>query len=574
MTESQEKIMEILRILNKQEKAIGAKVIADELIDKGYELGERAVRYHMQILDERGFTEREGYSGRKITELGKLELERGLAYDQVDFIFSKFDEMIYQANFNQSTKTGNVIVNSSTFLKEDKNEIIQIIKEVFQDGLAVSPFVELRKKKFDEREDVSIKTICATTIDGIFLKNGIPSLLSYGGLLKIKDNIPQKFTELISYKGTSITPLDAFIADEMTSVIDVVKNGSGIIPANFRVIPSKSDERAKKLLKKLANVGINGVISIGKDGEKVLGVPVPNGSIGIAIIGGVTPLCAAKEVGHNINIKLSESVAEFEGMKHIFSKKHSLFNNNLLKSSLKKPKNQKITFLLNKAYNFLQNVDFNIETHEGKLISNVSYINKRDLDESIEIMKNAYKKSKNYICPYYKVINDLNDVNIKENQVGIATVCSLSVDGVLINNGVMSIPKYGGLLEIGNKPLFLELISYNGSSLDPHEIFIFKNMVSINKNETKKILASLKEIPVIARKQSKEILDEISKIGFPIYKIGKPREIIYNAKVHSYNCGIVAGSGLNSIAAIKEEGIDVKVKAVQGTITLDEMEIM
>ena len=48
MSESEHRMIEILRILNIQEKPIGSKVIADELKTKGYNLGERAVRYHMQ----------------------------------------------------------------------------------------------------------------------------------------------------------------------------------------------------------------------------------------------------------------------------------------------------------------------------------------------------------------------------------------------------------------------------------------------------------------------------------------------------------------------------------------------
>ncbi|WP_225369777.1 NrpR regulatory domain-containing protein [Methanobrevibacter arboriphilus] len=56
--------------------------------------------------------------------------------------------------------------------------------------------------------------------------------------------------------------------------------------------------------------------------------------------------------------------------------------------------------------------------------------------------------------------------------------------------------------------------------------------------------------------------------------MGKPRELVYNAKVDRYNFGFVTGSGLNQIAAIKESGIDVNIKAVQGTIEIDEMELL
>ena len=100
MSESEHRMIEILRILSEQDKAIGSKVIANELKNKGYNLGERAVRYHMQILDEKGFSKRKGYSGRIITESGRKKLEKGLIYDQVDFIYSKFEEMMYKTNFD------------------------------------------------------------------------------------------------------------------------------------------------------------------------------------------------------------------------------------------------------------------------------------------------------------------------------------------------------------------------------------------------------------------------------------------------------------------------------------------
>ena len=76
MSESEHRMIEILRILNEQENPTGSKLIADELKSKGFNLGERAVRYHMQILDQKGFTERKGYAGRVITPLGREKLQK------------------------------------------------------------------------------------------------------------------------------------------------------------------------------------------------------------------------------------------------------------------------------------------------------------------------------------------------------------------------------------------------------------------------------------------------------------------------------------------------------------------
>ena len=625
MSKSREKIIEILRILDEYDKAVGARIVAEELKNRGYDLGERTIRYHMQILDEKGYTQRMGYSGRKLTSLGKSQLKNELIYDHVDFVFSKFEEMIYETNFDERIKKGNVVVNVSKIildegsLKDEKDSPIEVdnpielMKKVFSSGLAVSPLIDIEKKRHKDtrRDEFLIKTISETTIDGILLKHGIPSLPIYGGLIKIKDYIPQRFTELISYKKTSIPPINAFASDGMTSVLNVLEDGNGIIPGNFRVVPEKSLEKSKKIFNDLSNIGINGIVSIGESGEKVLGINVNESFAGVTIIGGVTPLCAIKEMGNFVDVMLTDELVDFKELKPINNitntgkikkynnkKKDEIYKKKILNPPAKE-KELKVSFLLSKAWNIMQKVDFDIDTHGGNLIADLSYVNKNDLEESIQAMKKSYKLAKKYISPYYKIVESEKGTKFHdENKVGLATICSLSFDGILINNGIMSKPKYGGLLELKNTSLFTELISYDGSSIDPHEIFIFKNMTSIIKNNEygyenkhvaeyeyrkknnedlktfRRILASIKEVPFIAREETKEILDEISSIKLPIFKIGKPRELLYNAKVDSYNFGFVTGGGLNPIAAIKENGIDVDVKAVQKTIQLDDMDLL
>jgi repressor of nif and glnA expression len=137
----------------------------------------------------------------------------------------------------------------------------------------------------------------------------------------------------------------------------------------------------------------------------------------------------------------------------------------------------------------------------------------------------------------------------------------------------MSNPKYSGLLELTEPPLFIDMISYNGTTLDPHKIFLSKNMTSISAVDgPNKILASVKEIPYITRDYAVQILDILNNIGFSIYKIGKPREVVYNSKVDNYNFGVITGGGLNSIGAVKEKGIDIEVKAREKLIPFEKMD--
>ncbi|WP_298502289.1 DUF128 domain-containing protein [uncultured Methanobrevibacter sp.] len=558
MSESEHRMIEILRILSAQDKPTGSKLIADELRNKGFNLGERAVRYHMQILDEKGYTERMGYSGRQITDLGREKLEKGLIYDQVDFIHSKFEEMIYLADFNYMTQSGNVVVNTSTVYNE---ESINIMKDIIESGLCVSPYVNLNR--VGNKDEIEVTALCGTTIDGILLNEGIPSQPEYGGLLKIEDFHPIKFTELISYKKTSVTPLDAFSNTNQTSVLDVITKGSGMIPANFRLIPGIGRKKAIDIISQLNKIGIGGIINISEEGKDTLGVHVPEGMVGITIVGGVTPFCAIKELGEEIDIKIAEEIIDFKTLAPITS----TINKTL--TQIKDNNQQKIPFLLSKSWNLIQQVNFDVEKRKGDIIANVSYINEDDLDAALNIMAETYNSNPKYINPYYNLVNHPTD----EDKLGIATICSLSIDGLLINNGIMSNPIYGGLLELTEPPLFIDLISYNGTTIDPHKIFLSKNMTSISPNiGTKKILASFKEVPYIARDHAVYLLEILKSTGFSIYKIGKPREVTYNAKADNYNFGIVAGSGLNTIGAIKENGIDIEVKAIEKLIPFEEMD--
>lgn len=558
MSESEHRMIEILRILSQQEKPTGSKLIADELKEKGFNLGERAVRYHMQVLDEKGFTERKGYSGRVITSLGREKLEKGLIYDQVDFIYSKFEEMIYLTDFNYTTQEGNVVVNTSTVYNE---ESINILKEIIESGLSVSPYVNINEGKSGGGIDVT--TLCGTTIDGILLNEGISSQPQYGGLLKIEDSQPIRFKELISYKKTSLTPLDAFSSPKRTSIHDVISTGDGIIPANFRLIPGVGREKTVEILKKLDSIGIGGVLGVSDEGKDILGIPVPDGMVGIAVVGGITPFCAIQEAGEEIDIKIAEEIMDFKTLSPITGQ---------IRNHLKPVEHDiqpKIPFLLSKSWNLIQQVSFDVEKRKGNIISNVSYLNRDDVDHALQIMEKTYNDNPRFINPYYKLVKHPDD----DDKMGIATICSLSIDGILINNGIMSNPKYGGLLELTEPPLFIELISYNGSTVDPHKIFLSKNMTSISSESSpRKILAGFKEIPYIARDYAVELLDTLDKIGFSIYKIGKPREVTYNAKAENYNFGVVAGSGLNSIGAVRENGVDVEVKAIEKLLPFEKMD--
>ena len=135
---SQRRLIEILRVIESAGKPVGARAISDSLCNRGYELGERAVRYNLKILDELGFTKKSGYSGRVITSLGLRELNDALVDDRIGFVNTRIEEYMFKTSFDPLTGRGEVIANTSIIDKANSEEVFEILGRAFDAGYTIS----------------------------------------------------------------------------------------------------------------------------------------------------------------------------------------------------------------------------------------------------------------------------------------------------------------------------------------------------------------------------------------------------------------------------------------------------
>ncbi|MFZ2498297.1 MAG: DUF128 domain-containing protein [Methanosarcina sp.] len=315
------KLIEIMRVIHESDKPIGARAIADELNNRGYDIGERAVRYHLRILDERGFTSKHGYAGRTLTELGESEMNDALIGDRFGFVISRIEEMAFRTTYNPETGDGVVAVNISYFDKDDLETVIDVISYTAHSGYMISPRVRI----FEEDEElmfmppgkIGIATVCSVTFDGLLLKAGIPVEPSYGGILQIENRKPARFLDLISYSGTSIDPIKIFMNRKTTSVLEVLEKGEGKILANMRQINSSAYEKAMEVIKGAEKAGLGNYFPPGEIDEPLLGAPVETGKFGIAVVGGINGICALEETGIKIETNPISTVLEYRTLSEI-----------------------------------------------------------------------------------------------------------------------------------------------------------------------------------------------------------------------------------------------------------------
>jgi repressor of nif and glnA expression len=314
------KTIAILRILSQSSEPIGARIISHNLKDDGIELSERAVRYHLKLMDERGFTESTGMDGRLITQLGLEELKSALVSDKVGFVASKIELLAYQTDFDINKHRGKIPVNISFFPERQFKKALEVMKEVFQAGICVSELVAVARQgeKLGEiivpRGKIGLATVCSIIINGALLKAGVPMDSKFGGILQIKNHKPLRFAELIQYSGSSLDPSEIYITSRMTSVGRVAREGQGRILANFREIPAMCQPIAEKVVAGLKIANLNGLTMMGEVSKAVCGVPVEVNKVGMILIGGLNPVAAAVESGIEVENRAMSTIMEYKDL--------------------------------------------------------------------------------------------------------------------------------------------------------------------------------------------------------------------------------------------------------------------
>jgi len=312
------KVLSVLNVLRDSQEALGARIIARRLKDFGIELGERAVRYHLKLMDERGLTQLVGRDGRLITELGVEELETAMVRDKVGFAISRIELLAFRTAFDWCQHTGVVPVNISLFPQKEFRKALKIMKPAFSAGLCVSDLVaaaeegEALGELIVPQGKMALATVCSVVINGTLLKAGIPMNSRFGGILQIRNHNPLRFVELINYAGSSLDPSEVFIGAKMTSVAEAAKNGSGKILANFREIPASCRPMAEEVVAHLKEAGLGGVLVMGNASEAVCEIPVELNRIGMVLLGGLNPVAAVVEAGIEIENHAMSTVVEYQ----------------------------------------------------------------------------------------------------------------------------------------------------------------------------------------------------------------------------------------------------------------------
>ncbi len=231
---------------------------------------------------------------------------------------------------------------------------------------------------------------------------------------------------------------------------------------------------------------------------------------------------------------------------------------------------EKVGFLNTRIEQMAWRMNFDIRNQKGPVIVNISYIKKKDIDKATEILISVFKTgySMGQMVNLYKEGELTGNLSVPEGCIGLGTVCSFTLNGVLTKSGIPVNSRFGGLLQIenGDPVRFVEIINYDGTSIDPLEIFTqsrMTNLLDIVGSGTGRIGANFFEIPSEARRQAVRIAGRMEKLGLGnVLKFGYPEHSLLEIPINVGRAGCIALGGLNPVSALIENKLDVVSHAV------------
>lgn len=301
------KVIAILKVLSASPQPLGGRVISRQLGNLGIDLGERAVRYHLKLMDERGLTCPAGRrDGRLITPSGFEELGSALIGDRVGSVTARIQMLAYQTSFDSKKGSGNIPVSISLFPGEKFRQAIRVMKEAFEVNLCLSNLVAVayEGERLGEvivpQGRVGLATVSSIVVSAALLKAGISVDSKFGGILQVRHHKPLRFVDLIEYAGCSLDPAEVFIASRMTSVGRVVKGGEGKMLASFWELPALARPQAETVIDQLQATLVRGLVMLGGINEPLCEFPVAPNKVGMILSDGLNPVAAAAEVGIDV----------------------------------------------------------------------------------------------------------------------------------------------------------------------------------------------------------------------------------------------------------------------------------
>ena len=240
---------------------------------------------------------------------------------------------------------------------------------------------------------------------------------------------------------------------------------------------------------------------------------------------------------------------------------------------------ERVGFLSARIDQMTYGMDFDLTNKSGTVVINITLAEPKDLAKRVDMICKVFEKgyAMGHLVTLLEPGESVGYITVPEGMMGIGTVCSITLNGVLLKYGIPTNSRFGGLLELQDrKPTrFVEIITYDGTSIDPLEVFIRSGMTdyvgAINTGDGR-IGASFREFPAESRNLVEELAHKLERVGLGGFmKIGRAGQTLLEIPVNEGRVGAIVIGGLNPVAILEEMGDHVYSRAMSGLIDFNRL---
>jgi len=241
---------------------------------------------------------------------------------------------------------------------------------------------------------------------------------------------------------------------------------------------------------------------------------------------------------------------------------------------------ERIGLLSGKIDAMAYRMDFDPALRRGSVVVNVSAVPLKEFtDERRKLIEKVFSKgySMGKLLALFESGDDTVGINIPEGYIGIGTVCSITLNGVLLRRGIPTFSRFGGLLELrdGDPTRFVDIIHYDGTSIDPLVVFIRSGMAdyigAVNTGNGR-IGASFREFPADSIDAVRSISEQLETIGLgSLLCLGSPGQSLYGVSVGPQRVGAIIIGGLNPMSIFEETGLRIESSALSSLVDFNHL---
>lgn len=230
---------------------------------------------------------------------------------------------------------------------------------------------------------------------------------------------------------------------------------------------------------------------------------------------------------------------------------------------------EKVGFFRNRLDTLACQMQWDGERGRGWVGANAAELDYRDLSRAVFIMEPVFQRQLAY-GDRARVEGSPGRSGWTGHRVRIHVVDSSVIVGLCLQRGIPLIPRYGALAEIRDRVphRLLEMIDYQGCSMDPVELFIRARMTTVQACVEKGrgvVGVAFYEYPSVRDEAIRGLVRQMERKGLGgVVWVGSPSEPVLGVPVGEGRTGMLVLSGLNALAILVEAGVPVEIQSLCG----------